>query len=194
MTATDFTTMKPTEIDTILSKAFASKDLIEGRLDRANAVYEILGELLDDEFAKKRGKDYDTIINGLQNRREELEELLDSIEAELAEAWLTIDGCELEYDRRFGWSRFWQVASATGHVHTSQDCSTRSKKTVFILLPEFSDSADVRVLNEAGSAACSVCFLDAPADLLARKTKLENPKKRRARLMKEVEEAGQISK
>lgn len=186
MTATDFATMKPTEIDTILSKAFASKELIEGRLDNANAVYEILGELLDKEFAKNPVEaDYST-INSLQTRREELEELLDGIEAELAEAWLTIDDCELEYDRRLGWSRFWQVASAKGHLHTSQDCSTCSRNTVFILLPEFSDSADVRVLTEAGSAACSVCFQDAPAELLARETKLENPKKRRARLQEEI--------
>lgn len=196
MTATDLTTKTPTEIDIILSKALMSKSLIEEKLDTAMKNHELLGASLDRTFlARKEETDkarlihLESTIDSLQNSIDAQEDELDNIEARLAEAWLIVDDCEHEFKRRGGWSRFWQVANSNGHVHASQDCSTCSARTAYVWLAEFAGSTDVRVLTEAGSSTCTVCFRDAPADMFARASRLENPKKRYARLLDEVKNA-----
>lgn len=196
MTATDLTTKTPTEIDIILSKALMSKTHIEGKLDTAMEAYQLMENHLNLAFKSKSNETDEVKISTIESEIENLqhiiddqEDQLDLIEAELSEAWLTVDDCEHEFKRRLGWSRFWQVARSNGHVHASQDCSTCSDTTAYVWLTEFAGSTDVRVVTEAGSSACTVCFRDAPADMMTRSSRLENPKKRYTRLLAEVQNA-----
>jgi len=63
-----------------------------------------------------------------------------------------------------GWARFFLVANANGHIHTSTSCSTCNIRTQFVWLVELAALTVDDALEEYGSILCSVCFPDAPVE------------------------------
>lgn len=90
---------------------------------------------------------------------------LDQVRAELADIAQQMEARNAEFQRRGGWSRFFLVQQANGHVHTSMDCGTcnhRGKATQFAWLPELSGQTEADAVAAHGPILCSVCLPSAP--------------------------------
>lgn len=71
-----------------------------------------------------------------------------------------------EHTRR-GWSRFFLVAAAGGHIHSSTHCSTcnrNGRPTQFSWLPDLSGKSEAEAVEDQGARLCTVCFPDAPVE------------------------------
>lgn len=63
-----------------------------------------------------------------------------------------------------GWSRFFLVTNANGHIHKSMSCSTCVPgKTRFAWLPQLSGLEQKDAVEDQGERLCTVCFPDAPS-------------------------------
>jgi hypothetical protein len=56
-----------------------------------------------------------------------------------------------EFNRRGGWFRAWLVDNASGHIHSSMDCSTCYPTTEFVWLPEYSGRTEAELIADARS-------------------------------------------
>jgi len=63
-----------------------------------------------------------------------------------------------------GWSRFFLVTNANGHIHSSMQCSTCRWDTRFAWLPELSGLTEKDAVEAYGPKLCSVCFPSAPVE------------------------------
>lgn len=76
-----------------------------------------------------------------------------------------------EFERRGGWSRFFIVQNAGGHIHSSMNCSTCNKvtsrgwsQTKFGWLTALSGQSEEQAVAEQGAILCTVCFPSAPVE------------------------------
>lgn len=67
-----------------------------------------------------------------------------------------------EFTRRGGWSRYFLVTNANGHVHRELTCSTCYPDTQYAWLPSLSGCDERAMVGEWGEKACTVCFPNAP--------------------------------
>lgn len=86
---------------------------------------------------------------------------------------------EAEYERR-PWQRYWHVTNVTGHIHTSQSCSSCFPDTQFGWRTDLSGLTDVQVVEREAYNACSVCMPIAPAEQRAARERY-NAEQRAAR-------------
>ncbi len=61
-----------------------------------------------------------------------------------------------------GWTRFFLVQNANGHIHSSLQCSTCTRTTRFAWLTDMSGLTASDAVEAHGERLCSVCFPDAP--------------------------------
>ncbi|HEX9225593.1 MAG TPA: hypothetical protein VF885_02915, partial [Arthrobacter sp.] len=92
-----------------------------------------------------------------------------------------------EFKRRGGWFRAWLVDNASGHIHSSTECTTCYPTTEFVWLPEYSGRTEAELIADARSMACTICFPNAPVD--TRPGLIEAPARKAARLVREAEKA-----
>lgn len=77
-----------------------------------------------------------------------------------------------EFDRRGGWTRYYLVDAHNGHVHhdlSNRRCS-RTWGTRHMWLTEQSGMSQEDLVELAGERACTVCFPDAPVEVLTRRS------------------------
>lgn len=91
------------------------------------------------------------------------------------------------------WTRYYLVANATGHVHTSTNCSSCFPTTEYAWLTEQSGMTAEALVEMAGEQACTVCFPWAPVDC-TRKSTLEAPARKAARIERETAKAERDAK
>lgn len=82
-----------------------------------------------------------------------------------------------EWVRRGRWTRYYLVTNSNGHVHWTQDCTTCFIDTQFAWLTQFSGTSHDDLVELAGEKACTVCFPNAPVDVLKRASKLTTPER-----------------
>lgn len=63
-----------------------------------------------------------------------------------------------------GWSRFFLVNNAGGHIHSSMHCSTCHPTTSFSWLPTLSGLTEKDAVDAHGAILCTVCFPSAPVE------------------------------
>lgn len=66
-----------------------------------------------------------------------------------------------------GWSRFFLVTQANGHIHSSMNCQTCNRNgsfTAFSWLPTLSGLGEEQAVAEHGAILCTVCFPSAPVE------------------------------
>lgn len=74
----------------------------------------------------------------------------------------SITPLQAEFADRNGWSRFYVVLNANGHIHSSRHCSTCFTTTDYAWLTELSGKTEEEVVALYGEAVCTVCFPSAP--------------------------------
>lgn len=82
---------------------------------------------------------------------------------------------EEEYRRRGGWTRAWLVTNTGGHVHRTTACRTCYPTTRFAWLTQFSGRTEEEIVDEAGAAACTECYPNAPVAVRARPSRITTP-------------------
>ena len=127
-------------------------------------------------------------------RLAELEAKLEQAKAARTAIWTETTPYAAEFKRRGGWTRFFLVDNAGGHVHSSMDCNTCYATTQFAWLPEYSGQNEAGVVELAGESACTVCFPSAPVDVLKRASRIESPDRKAARLEREAAAAAKAAR
>ena len=89
---------------------------------------------------------------------------LASYQAAVAESARLSSAIEEQNKLYTGWSRFFLVTQANGHIHNSMGCSTCYPTTQFSWLPTLSGLTEADAVAEHGPRLCSVCFPSAPVE------------------------------
>lgn len=177
--ATDLTQQSPVEIDTALAKAHGEMARAASYLDHYKTeVHRYAGD-------KRKGGGHAWSGSGSWGMT--LEEAVKAVEAQaigeyvlgslkecqekVASLRAEIKTLDAEFTRRGGWSRFFLVTNAGGHIHSSMDCSTCNKvtsrgwkPTSFAWLPDLSASTEAEAVEAHGAILCTVCFPSAPVE------------------------------
>ncbi len=101
---------------------------------------------------------------------------------------------EEEFARRRGWTRAFLVNNTGGHVHRNRHCSTCYPTTSYLWLPQYSGRPEDEIVSDAGEKACTVCYPSAPAEVLSRPSKIEDPEAVAAREGREQAKAARAAK
>jgi hypothetical protein len=147
---------------------------------------------IDTELARIGGetaKHYDTIARAQRTIDMEREHpapsgsvnqrRIDQAEALIEAAWASCDRLlaerapmDVQFQLRGGWTRYYLVDSETGNGHVHYDMShsrcSRVPSTRHYWLTSESGKPAAEVIEQAGSAVCTVCFQDAPVEVLSR--------------------------
>lgn len=129
------------------------------------------------------------------NSQERLEEAVAALNAGTAAQAVAREALyplNAEYRRR-PWNRYYLVTNTNGHVHSSTSCDTCFPTTTFAWLTEQSGMSHEDLVELAGETACTVCFPDAPVDVLKRKSALEAPERKAAREEREAKRAAKAA-
>lgn len=92
------------------------------------------------------------------------------------------------------WTRYWLVNNSNGHVHTNTRCRTCYDTTRFVWLTEQSGMDRDGIVDLAGELSCAECFPGLPAEIMNKKTRIEDPAKRKTRLEREAAKAERDAK
>lgn len=151
----DTKTASPASIDAEIARLAQEADKINQTISR-----------MQEDLARAEQDSYWALVIGV-----------DKVAAELAQArthWYQamndITPLHAEFESRGGWTRYYLVDSYDGHVHRDADryrCS-RTRATVHIWLTEQSGMPAAELVELAGERACTLCFPDAPVDVLRR--------------------------
>jgi hypothetical protein len=145
----NLTTATPAQIDTALAPIWSAQQTLRGEIDRAETHIrdrEARGRMVDSFYTRS----------------------LEDATTKMAAAKAAAAPLEAEYTRRGGWTRFYMVMNAGGHLHASTYCSTCRYTTAFSWLPEYSGQDEAGVVDLAGEDACTVCFPTAPVNQQSR--------------------------
>lgn len=151
----DITTATPAEIDGQIARITAERITVAHLIQKAHdAQYRCAQATFPGTMVARAAQKADTDLPVLRDRL-----------AALAEEALPY---EIEFGNRGGWTRYFLVNNADGHVHSSTTCSTCRPATAFKWLTEQSGMTAAELIELAGEGACTVCFPDAPVDTLRR--------------------------
>jgi len=180
----DLTTQTPVEIDTAIAEIYGRFYKASHDADVAFAHAKSYRKGLEAKAAGRSGYLYWT-----EERLAEQEEKVATLRAAAQEIMRETAPFNQEFDRRGGWTRAWLVDNTNGHVHNTMDCQTCFITTQFVWLPEFSGQPETDIVEAAGEKACTVCYPSAPVDVLKRKSSIEAPARKAARLEREARSA-----
>lgn len=184
----DLATATPVEIDTELYKHYV-------RISRLEQVQAEAQRTIDFIDAIEPGS-YNSMVPAYSPaRRAKLAAQVDQIGAEVLVILTTdVSPLEQEFHRRGGWTRYYLVDNTNGHVHPNTRCSSCFPTTVYAWMIEESGMSAEDLVEKAGEQACTFCFPWAPVDTLRRKSKLESPERKAARLEREAKKAEREAK
>lgn len=101
------------------------------------------------------------------------------VEDQIRDTWREIDllrdkalPLNLEFRRRGGWTRAFEVISSDGHIHSSMRCTTTYPRTQWAWLPEVSGMDEAQIIELAAESACTVCYPTAPVHTLRRPARI----------------------
>lgn len=174
----------PVEVDQQLATIYNQYYNKLDEVDRVNNYVEDYKKRMNPKYRFYRNDEYSKKQNeeGLAKQEAEKARLEEEARVILAKS----EPLEDEYIRRGRWTRAFLVVNNNGHVHSSRSCSTTYPTTRFAWLPSYSGSNESKIVDDAGEAACTVCYSSAPVDVLKRKSRIELPERRAARLEKEA--------
>lgn len=151
---TELSHLTPVEIDTELNKLYFEKDRAVNNVE----IYAWLALKTKDEaraaLHRERSEKWDAEANRLV---------------------ALIRPLQQEFVDRGGWTRYWLVTNSNGHVHHTQHCTTTYAGTSFAWLTQYSGMPKADLVELAGEKACTVCFPDAPVDVLKRTSRVKTP-------------------
>ena len=178
-------TQTPSEIDNVLAGIYGEYYKKMDEITRVERYIDDYEKSLDPEYRFYREYDRERNQKGLEKQIAVKEGLEAEAKAILDEA----DPLETEFTRRGGWTRAFLVDNTNGHVHRNRHCTTCFPTTRYTWLPDYSGADENKIVEDAGEAACTVCYPSAPVDVLKRKTLIEAPDRKIARLAREEAKA-----
>jgi hypothetical protein len=175
----------PAEIDAMLADLTGQLDKLDATRDSiVGALHSNVGDkiryigrkrvwtMTDDEVMRAAAK-WELLALHLQAQVKTRLERLSEIYQERVVLLMTIGNLDREYARR-PWSRFFEVTSSNGHVHSSMSCSTCRVTTGFGWHPELSGTSEEDAVAQLGPFLCSVCFASAPVEWKRDRSEVKN--------------------
>ncbi|RZU36004.1 hypothetical protein EV284_3487 [Streptomyces sp. BK022] len=182
------TTQSPVEIDTALADLYGKLADINTARFRVHRLWKQIEETEPGSYESHLPE------RSPERKRALYRELLDlAAKADTLQA-KEINPREEEWIRRGRWNRYYLVDNTNGHVHKDTSCTTCFFDTKYAWLVEQSGLSAEELVELAGEMACTVCFPWAPVDTLKRKSKLEAPERKKARLEREAKKAEREAK
>lgn len=184
----DLATATPVEIDTELYKHYVRISRLEQTQAEAQRTIDFIDEI--------EPGSYNSMVSAYSPaRRAKLAALVDQIGAQVLRILIDdVSPLEQEFADRGGWTRYYLVDNSNGHVHPDTKCSSCYPTTVYAWMIEESGMSAEDLVEKAGEQACTICFPWAPVDTLKRKSKLESPERKEARLAREKAKAEREAK
>lgn len=160
----DISTASPVEIDTELARLYGEIALRNTASNR-----------LLDRHRRITGQDeiYDYQLDTLSDLRRDIT----ALERQIAQLSLQAAPLEAYYRDSGGWTRYYLVDAHNGHVHhdvSNRRCS-RTPTTTHLWLTTESGRPRADVIADAGERCCTMCFPEAPVDVLSRPSKYHTP-------------------
>lgn len=201
----DVTTAEPAAIDSRLAdlyqeriKLYATEASREWSLElsvknakgisRRDNISEVDIQAFVEECRERSKKTH--VENGVIEAAERLAAIREQLDANYAAQKPYAD----EFDRRGGWTRAFLVTNGNGHVHRSMQCSTCRPTTQYHWVTEYSGKSQDEVVNDAGERACTVCYPDAPVNVLSRASKIFSPDEKKKLEDREARVAAKAAK
>jgi len=159
------TAMTPAEVDTLAAPLESALAELHARIAEAR------GNAYDAERKAQRTSSDRLAASYAADAtryRDQADELAEHLPAALA----AVKPYREEYLRRGTWPRIFWCAANGGHAHRSLNCRTLHVTTRMVWLPELSGTDETQLVEQAGEAACTVCYPSAPVDVLARPSTL----------------------
>lgn len=179
-TGLDLSSHTPVDIDNKLADLYEERAAILAPIQWRED--DVIRKRRDLERVESEGEKYEGQLDYLTR-------VADEAEAKVAEIWQAADEkaweaapYEGEFKARGGWTRAFLVQGANGHVHSSMHCSTCNrdgKQTSFAWMTDYSGAGESQIVEDAGERACTVCYPDAPVNVLNRPTKMFGPDEKR---------------
>lgn len=158
----DITTATPAAIDAELARIGA----------QLADQHRILTEAMGRQAKQRAGQIYPGTYDEVELRR-----TISRAADKMADLQVERHPLDREFDQRGGWTRYYLVDSYDGHVH--RDCSwsrcSRTSSTVHVWLTDYSGMPEEELVELAGERACTVCFPDAPVEVLRRRSVFTPP-------------------
>jgi hypothetical protein len=154
----EITTATPAEIDTEIARLMGSIRDQRNAIDRARKTI-----AMEHRFPAPDGSVNTRRIGQCQAIIGAATQVMERLEAQVVPL-------DAEYSRRDGWTRYFLVDNDNGHVHydaSDRRCS-RTPATIHYWLTSESGKTAEEVIEQAGSAICTLCFPDAPVDSVRR--------------------------
>ena len=176
----DLSTQTPAEIDTELARIYSVYGSLSDQRIRAEQTIERIDSVQGTYEADFRWNS--------PEKRAEAASLVEQITVKQRALRAEAAPLEERYEDE-GWTRYYLVTNASGHVHSSTACDTCFPTTQFAWLTEQSGLSAEALVDLAGEKACTVCFPWAPVDVLKQRTRLEAPERKAAREEREAKAA-----
>ena len=128
------------QIDTQLADLYAKSTLASRKID---SIFRYIHTELGNRRTEEAMARYNEAVATHQSIRDEIDKL---------------------NEQYTGWSRFFLVANAGGHIHSSRHCSTCFPTTQFSWLTDLSGQTEGEAVDAHGAILCSVCFPSAPVE------------------------------
>ena len=167
------------EIYKVMSEVASFKSLIESDSKKLAPSYEYFRE---------------SNVPHLEKRITESEAKIVKLEEQLGKLLSAAAVFEKAWEDGGRWSRAFLVTNGNGHVHKTRNCSTCYPTTQFVWLPQYSGQSEELIVEDAGMQACTICYPDAPVDVLKRASKIDNPLTREDRMQKQADKAEREAK
>lgn len=182
----DLTTATPAEIDTEINR-------INGEIARVMATVDQAEALIERIDAIKPGS-YESFTPFYTPEKRAKAVAL--VEANLS-AFEILRAEAAPLEARYAaerWTRYYLVTNTNGHVHTSTRCRTCFETTRFAWLTEQSGMSHANLTDLAGELSCAECFPNLPPEIMAKKTRIEDPAKRKTRLERDAAKDARLAK
>lgn len=182
----DLATAGPSQIDTVWADLYAQEGAAETAVAKAvdRLHYDLdqrpryVGragrrewpvndaDTIDQARARAAAGERTSLMNGNRPFADEVARY-DAALAQLAVVEAAQRPLSAEWDRRGGWSRFFEVDANNGHIHRSMGCQTCNRghsRTRFGWHPELSGLTEADAVKKLGARLCTVCFPSAPVE------------------------------
>lgn len=186
--------MTPAEIDNILVQAMMERASAEATIESRTRHEEIFQERITlyermPDRPTENAKFFAQQLEKARNNLSEVQKALSEARETLERTSAVMRETSTEYEKRGRWNRYFLVLNPGGHIHSSMSCTTCFPTTTYAWLPDVAAMKPAELIELAGEKACTVCFPDAPVDVLRRPSKLEAPERKAAREKREAEKA-----
>lgn len=167
----DLTTWEPSQVDEKLAEHMYKKYRVEDAIEQQRKYLADYEKMSDPSYRFYRAFE----APRFQEKCVELRAKIDGLREEMAQETAHMIRYDQEYERRGQWTRAFIVTNASGHVHSSMNCSSCYPTTRYAWVTDYSGKDEQEIVSAAGERACTGCYPTAPVETRNSPTRIFTP-------------------